>query len=182
MGSGLCASLHSFELKLTICCLNLYRPYVDREIFWYNSFKMEGLMSSKLILGGDLNYYVGLSEIWGVKARVDNLSDFFIRKMEVAGLVDIVPTILLPTWTNRRVGRENICKGLYRLLLSTDFMDCDLHFQQWVGCGGESDHNPVFMQILNKDVRPRSPFKFNANWLKNEEFVTLFKIFLDWFF
>ena len=70
---------------------------------------------------------------------------------------------------------ENICKRLDRFLLSTDFLDCDLHFRQWVGRGGDSDHNPVFMQILNKDARPRSPFKFNANWLKNEEFVTLLK-------
>ena len=33
VGSGLCASLHSFELKMTICCLNLYGTYVDRESF-----------------------------------------------------------------------------------------------------------------------------------------------------
>ena len=77
--SGLCTSLHSIKLKMTIACLNLYGPYVDREIFWYNLFKVEGLMSSKLILCGDLNYYVGLSEIWCDKARVDHLFDFFIR-------------------------------------------------------------------------------------------------------
>ena len=78
-GYGLCASLHSIELKMTIVCLNLYGPYVDRELFWINLLKMEGLLSSKLILGGDLNYSVGLSEIWGDKARFDNLSDFFIK-------------------------------------------------------------------------------------------------------
>ena len=38
VGSSLCASLHSFELKLPICCLNLYGPYVDRESFWFNLF------------------------------------------------------------------------------------------------------------------------------------------------
>ena len=32
-----------------------------------------------------------------------------------------------------------------------------------------------FLQILNNDVKPRSPFKFNANWLLNEEFVSLLK-------
>ena len=50
-GSGICATLHSFELKLPIVCLNLYGPYIDREIFWLNLFKMEGLLSSNLILG-----------------------------------------------------------------------------------------------------------------------------------
>ena len=71
---------------MTIVCLNFYGPYVDREIFWFNLFKVEGMMSSKLILGGDLNYSVGLYEIWGDKARVDNLSDFFIRQMEMLHL------------------------------------------------------------------------------------------------
>ena len=37
------------------------------------------------------------------------------------------------------------------------------------------DHQPVFLQLLNKDVRPRSPFKFNANWLLNEDLVSLLK-------
>ena len=31
------------------------------------------------------------------------------------------------------------------------------------------------MQVLNDDIRPRSPFKFNANWLANEGFVSLLK-------
>ena len=96
-GSGLCATLHSIELNLTIVCLNLYGPYVDRELFWINLFKMEGLLSSKLILGGDLKFSIGLSEVWGEKARVDNLSDFFLRQMESASLVDLAPGMLLPT-------------------------------------------------------------------------------------
>ena len=124
---------------------------------------MECLKSSKLILGGDLNFFVGFSEIWGVKAKVDNLSDFFIRQLDGFGLVDIAPSILLPTWSNRRVGCENICKRLDWLLISANLLDCDLYFRQWVGCGGDSDHRPVFLQVLNNDIRPRSPFKFNAN-------------------
>ena len=85
---------------MTIVCINLYGPYVDREIFWFNLFKVDGLMSSELILSRDLNYSVGLFEIWGDKARVDNLYDFFIRQMEDASLVDVAPTFLLPTWNN----------------------------------------------------------------------------------
>ena len=95
--------------------------------------------------------------------------------MEDAGLVDIAPTILLPTWNNQRVGCDNICKRLDRFLLSFDFLDCDFHFRQWIGFGGDSDRNPMFMQVLNKDSRPRSPFKFNASWLEDEDFVSLLK-------
>ena len=32
-GSGICAMLHSVELKLPIVCLNLYGPYADKELF-----------------------------------------------------------------------------------------------------------------------------------------------------
>ena len=56
-----------------------------------------------------------------------------------------------------------------------DFLDFDLHFWHWVGYGGDSDNQLVFLQLSNKDVRPRSPFKFNANWLMNEDFVSLLK-------
>ena len=88
------------------------------------------------------------------KVRVDNLSDFFSRQMDVHGLVDIIPSVLLPTWTNIRVGCENIFKRLDRLLISAYLLYCDLHFRQWDGCGGDSDHQPIFLQLLNNDVKP----------------------------
>ena len=50
-----------------------------------------------------------------------------------------------------------------------------MHFKQWIGSGGDSDHNPLFMQLLYKYPRPRSPFKFNAFWLEDEYFVSLLK-------
>ena len=81
-----------------------------------------------MIFGGDLNFSLGCSEIWGVKARVDCLSDFFSKKLETYGLVDIVPHVLTPTWSNRRVGNESISKQLDRLMVSADFLDLDLHF------------------------------------------------------
>ena len=32
-----------------------------------------------------------------------------------------------------------------------------------------------YFPILNQDLKPRSPFKFNAHWLLNEDFVSLLK-------
>ena len=60
-------------------------------------------------------------------------------------------------------------------MVSADFLDLDLHLHQWVGCGGDSDHQPVFLQILSNNPKLRSPFKFNAHWLLNEDFVDLLK-------
>ena len=44
-----------------------------------------------------------------------------------------------------------------------------------MGCGGILDHQPIFLQVANNDTKPRSPFKFNANWLENGDLVTLLK-------
>ena len=82
---------------------------------------------------------------------------------------------MIPTWTNRRVGTESICKRLDRFLVSTDLLDLDFFYRQWVGCGGESNHQPVFLQILNREIQLKSPFKFNAHWLVNDDLVKSLK-------
>ena len=79
----------------------------------------------KLILGGDLNFSLGFSEIWGNRARLDPLFYFFTKSLENYDLVDVVPSVMLPTWNNRRVGANNISKRLDRFLLSTDLLDFD---------------------------------------------------------
>jgi hypothetical protein len=48
--------------------------------------------------------------------------------------------------------------------------------KKWIGCGGESDHSPIFFEILGGPGKPPSPFKFNPAWLKEESFQTLVKI------
>ena len=91
---------------------------------------MECFKSPFLVFGGDLNFSLGLSEIWGDRAHVDVLSDFFFNLLDGLGLVDITPLVSIPTWSNRRVGVESISKRLDILLLSADFLDRDLCFKQ----------------------------------------------------
>ena len=85
---------------------------------------------------------------------MDSLSDFFTRLMDGFGLVDIALVVILPTWSNHRVGGENIFKRLDHLLILDNLLDSNFHFRQWVGCGEDSDHHPVFLQVLNDDIRP----------------------------
>ena len=61
--SGLCVLLFSIELKMNFCILNLYGPYVDRESFWSNLVSLDCFKSSALIMGQDLNFSMGYSEI-----------------------------------------------------------------------------------------------------------------------
>ena len=44
-----------------------------------------------------------------------------------------------------------------------------------MGSGGDSDHQPIFFQMLNRGIQMISPFKFNAHWLENDELVNLLK-------
>ena len=103
--------------------MNICGPYLDRERFWNNILSLDCLKTSRLIFGGDLNFSLSCSEIWGEKARVDSLSNFFSVILDGFGLVDVVPHVLAPTCSNRRVGNENICKRLDRLLVLADFLD-----------------------------------------------------------
>ena len=89
---------------------------------------LDCLKCEKLILGGDLNFSMGLSEIWCSRARLDSLSEIFTKSLETFGLVNIVPSVMLPTWTNRRVGAESICKRLDRFLVSADLLDLDFFY------------------------------------------------------
>ena len=97
MDSGLCVSLYSTELKMDLCFVNVYGPYVEREGFWNNLLDFVHLNCTKLILGGDLNFSLGFSKTWDARARVDNLCNFFSMKLDGFGLVDIAPIVLLPT-------------------------------------------------------------------------------------
>ena len=90
--------------------------------------ELDCLKCEKLILGGDLNFSMGLSEIWGARARLDSQTNFFTKTLENFGLVDIVPSVMIPTWTNRRVGVEIICKRLDRFLVSANLLDLDFFY------------------------------------------------------
>ena len=62
-----------------------------------------------------------------------------------------------------------------RLLLSADFLDSDFLLKQWIGCGGDSNHQPVYLQISSSTPKAHCPFKFNACWLEHIELVELLK-------
>ena len=34
---------------------------------------------------------------------------------------------------------------------------------------GISDHSPIYLEIMNSNYKPNSPFKFNSIWLSEEE-------------
>jgi hypothetical protein len=98
-----------------------------------------------------------------------------VHKLEEAGLIDVAPIKISPTWRNKRLGEDYIAKRLDRFLISSSLVEEPLLFRQWTGSGGESDHFPIFLELAGASRKPTSPFKFNSAWLKEESFLNLVK-------
>lgn len=54
-------------------------------------------------------------------------------------------------------------------------MSQHLQSQQWVDWGGESDHNPIMLEIRSEVRKPPSPFKFNSAWISDPSFYDIVK-------
>jgi hypothetical protein len=100
-----------------------------------------------VVVGGDLNFIMGVSEIWGIAAQEDCLLRLFLKKLEEVGLLDVEPTKLTPTWTNRRIGEAHIAKRLDRFWISKSILKEATRIKHWVSLGGELDHHPIMLEI-----------------------------------
>ena len=145
-------------------------------MFWENLFAKPFLSWGSRIIGGDLNFTLGASEVWGPLANTDPLAYFFRSHLSRLDLFDIAPTKLNPTWRNRRTREGRIAKRLDRFLVGEDVAFSQSFLaRQWVDWGGESDHCPIVLELRGGVQRPPSPFKFNAAWVADPDFIDLMK-------
>ena len=79
-----------YEQEFTL--INVYRPCLNRDAFWNLLLACSLLTLPHIILGGDLNFSLGISKSWGTHAIPDPLADFFSSKLEVVDLIDIQTT------------------------------------------------------------------------------------------
>eukprot|EP00253_Pinus_taeda_P003725 PITA_03725 len=163
------------ELGDPVMILNIYGPCQGRDQFWNNLLTKELFKNRRLIMGGDLNFSVGIAEEWGPSAREDPLSDFFSNFLHSHNLIDVNLIKAKPTWRNRRTGEGRVAKRLDRYLINEDLMRDIPMIRQWVGEGGNSDHFPILLEVGKPPLKPASPFKFNAAWLQEESFNSLFR-------
>lgn len=149
-GSELCigTDVYFHELSAEFRLFNVYGPYLNREVFWDKFFSSSLIKHDMVIVGGDLNFSLGSAESLGPRASPDPLTDFFKFHLIQKDLVDIDPIKLEPTWRNRRIGEGRIAKRLDRFLVGDSIVGSrDLQSRQWVEWGGESDHNPILLEI-----------------------------------
>ena len=120
--------------------LNIYGPYNERVPFWDSLRASQFLKKENVVIGGDLNFTLGVHDIWGLNARSDPLVAFFKTLLRNLKLVDLDPQNIKPTWSNRRVGDDRVAKRLDRFLLSESLLEKDFQFKHWVDSGADSNH------------------------------------------
>ena len=126
-------------------------------------------------MAGDLNLTLYVGEIWGKNAQKDVLAPFFNSLFDRKGLIDLQPIHLEPTWRNKRAGEHALSKHLDIFLIAEDLIRDDLIYKSEVESGGLSDHRPITLSISIPEENPPVPFKFNPNWLDDEEYRKLVK-------
>ena len=65
------------EFHFPIFCINCYGPYCNPDVFW-NMVESSGFLDShNLIMAGDFNFTLAMSEVWGATSRPDPMGLFF---------------------------------------------------------------------------------------------------------
>lgn len=73
------------------------------------------------------------------------------------------------------MGEDALARQLDQFLIKSPLTNQLAHIRQWVGSGGCSNHSPIFLEIEDANLKPGSPFKFNATWLSEQDFHVLVK-------
>ena len=85
------------EGNLSLNILNIYGPYNNIVAFWEALQTSPLLRSENVVIGGDLHFTLGAHEIWGPRARVDLLANFFSNLLQNIKMADLDPQNLKTT-------------------------------------------------------------------------------------
>jgi hypothetical protein len=160
------------DTNLKVKLINCYGSYADRVVFWEELKRIGIFDEENLILGGDLNFTISSREVWGDVARVDPLQHYFSHLVQTGGLVDVEPVKILLTWRNGRKGQDYIAKRLDRFLISEKLVSSGIRYRSWICNDKISDHMPVMLQLEFGSDIVSYPFKFNAVWMEDQDFVS----------
>ena len=70
---------------------------------------------------------------------------------------------------------NRITKRIDHFLINEGIFHGVSHIKQWVGEGECSNHFPIFIELQCDNLNPPNPFKFNAHWIVNEDYVMMVK-------
>jgi hypothetical protein len=158
--SGIGLNFFLTDLGHSMTIINIYGPYLDRQRYWNSITKCTWFSERDVIIGGYFNFSFGVAEVWCTRDVPDPLTNYFKKKLDPYGLIDVEPSKQNPTSRNRRVGDDRVEKRLDRFLVAEGLIESLALFKQWVLCGGEYDHSPIVMELWGRGRRAPSPFNF----------------------
>lgn len=135
--------------------LNCYGTYGKKKVFWDELMSKSIISSPKLIIRGTstLLWYL---DILSPKENRDPLVAYFLHHLEYKIPMDVKVVKLISTWRNMREREDQIAKRLDRFLVTTPMIDKLNSVRKWVGCRGELDHNPIFLEWMGFSKIPPS--------------------------
>ena len=87
------------------------------------------LNDHSLILVGDLNLVLLVDESQGAHKVIDPLASFFKEIFEGAGLIVVSPNVIIPTWSNGRMGKASVANKLDHFLMAESLGNVYWHIQ-----------------------------------------------------
>eukprot|EP00253_Pinus_taeda_P033811 PITA_33811 len=148
-------------------------PSSGRREQFINSFKTIRRLypEAAWIIGGDFKLIRSLDEKKGGLRRRDHFMDSFNDLIEELRLVDIQSINGVYTWNNIRGGKNQIASRLDRFLVSEAIMKMDVFVEAKILPSLGSDHWPIRLEIDIKRIQGKRPFKFEAFWLRDPDFI-----------
>eukprot|EP00253_Pinus_taeda_P030717 PITA_30717 len=155
---------------------NIYAPnhYRDKASCWDTiTSDLMTAQGRNIFLGGDLNLIRNADEKLGGNFYADPSRDSLEAIIQTHNLVDIPPLNGRFTWSNKRIGNNNIKERLDQILVQERIVARFSNIQSKIILGYFSDHKPVAL-ILDKG-KNMGPLPFNKAWDNKEEFRALVK-------
>lgn len=88
-------------------------------------------------------------------------------------LLDFPPSNGKYTWSNQRIGNQNIKERLDRLLLQQEITRNFPLIKSKIIHASTSDHKPIVISMRKGENLGQLPFKYNKIWDQDEEFRSL---------
>lgn len=130
-------------------------------------FDLEIFDIDSLMIAGDLNITLSPEERWGKCKKRKSLSDRIKYEFLHRDLVDVVPTKMMPTWSNGRIEDAYIAKRIDRFIVHVSIIDkMGMPFST-IENVFISDHRPISLCWKEKGFRSGYPSKFNRSCLED---------------
>lgn len=156
--------------SIPINTLNIYAPYKNRSHFWEKFFDSEIFDIDSLMTAGDLNITLSTEGRWGKCKQRESLSDKIRNEFLHRNLIDVVPSKMMPTWSNGRIEEAYIAKRIDWFIVHANVIDkMGMPFST-IQNVFISNHRPISLCCKESGFRSGYPFKFNRSCLQDPAF------------